>query len=174
MANQGVNLKLPFSLSLLLIASCSAPIRNAIVEIRPRSEPSPDIVPVRMNEAGFCHEEALQLMSKEQLFQSLGDWRNPALDYSDKRAYVEPKNTVLANVVYPPAMLHAGKDGTVMVLLLIDAKGNVRSANAVCATSSEFISSALASAKKMKYQPATLHGIPVKDGALQPIRFVSP
>ncbi len=80
-------------------------------------------------------------------------------------------------VVYPPALLAQGVQGTVLLRLYVDAKGVVVPDSTRVAESSGnpgLDSAALASAPALRFAPALRDGAPVASAFLQPIRFRTP
>jgi TonB family protein len=91
----------------------------------------------------------------------------------------DPPVAVNANtpLVYPPALLHAGIEGTVLVRLFVDEHGKIEPDSIRIAESSGYPaldSAALAAAPKLRYAPAMHEGTPVAAPFLQPFQFRNP
>ncbi|MBA4138343.1 MAG: hypothetical protein C0518_13610 [Opitutus sp.] len=72
---------------------------------------------------------------------------------------------------YPPAMLRAGRSGTVEVAFTVEANGSVGAVEVIRATNQAFADAAVRAVKEYKFQPATLNGKPIAQRVQAPIEF---
>ena len=72
---------------------------------------------------------------------------------------------------YPYIARKLGKEGTVVLVVIIDEKGRLVKVDAIDATDQIFADAAIEAIKKSKFLPATQKGIPVPSRAILPIRF---
>lgn len=80
-------------------------------------------------------------------------------------------------VRYPPALEAQGAEGTVLLRLFVDEKGNVNQDSTRIAESSGYPaldSAALAAAPALRFAPALHDGTPIRTLFLQPIQFRAP
>lgn len=72
---------------------------------------------------------------------------------------------------YPMELRRAGTAGMVAVAVVVDANGDVTSAEVNKSTHPDFEAPALEAVKKWKFKPAQLGGKPVKVRVVIPLRF---
>ena len=74
---------------------------------------------------------------------------------------VEPALVEFADAVYPPAALQAGREGTVLLELLVNAAGAVDSVSVVASLDPELDQAAADAARRCRFSPAMAAGEPV-------------
>ena len=83
-----------------------------------------------------------------------------------------PSVTYKSKINYPPKAKEIGLEGTVILNVLIDEKGNVRDANVVEGLTPEIDSEALRAIKKYKFSPAKIEETAVAVKVRYAIKFV--
>lgn len=73
--------------------------------------------------------------------------------------------------VYPPAARRLGREGRVVLKLLIDRHGKLRSIEVLEGAGYGFLEAAIAAAKQSTYAPAIINGEAVASVAILPVRF---
>ncbi len=84
---------------------------------------------------------------------------------------IKPKVIKRVEPEYPDVARRAGLEGDVFVLLIVDEKGNVASAQVVKSTNPIFNEAALKAVKQWKFSPGYQRDKPVKVRLMQPIHF---
>ena len=82
-----------------------------------------------------------------------------------------PTPVLMEDPVYPPEMLAAGIEGTVVVAFTIDAEGNVHGARATQSTRPEFEAAAVDAVSKWQFKPGQHGGRPVNVRVSQQVVF---
>lgn len=77
----------------------------------------------------------------------------------------------VARPVYPPAARAAGKEGRVLVAIVISRDGEVTAAKVIEATDPIFAEPALAAVKQWKFNPGMVNGHPVNMSSTVPVVF---
>jgi TonB family protein len=73
--------------------------------------------------------------------------------------------------IYPHSARAAGKEGSVMIAVIITAEGNVADAKLIEATDEVFVLPAIEAVKQWKFRPATIDGKPVSLSTSVPVAF---
>jgi len=82
-----------------------------------------------------------------------------------------PRRLNSAEIKYPPSLLRRGQEGEVRLNVLLDEGGNLEVESVESSTDGLFEASAIESASKLKYEPPTKNGEPVRARFVLPIPF---
>lgn len=99
---------------------------------------------------GRCSSGSQQLMDDAEFRQRIECWRSSSED-----CIGVSKSSVPSTAGYPSLLAKLQRSGSAQVLVRLEADGTVESTRAVCATDSAFGEAAEATARAIKYAPAT-------------------
>lgn len=85
-----------------------------------------------------------------------------------------PEMRAALQASYPPARLHAGTDGSVMVSFVVVADGSVRQARIVSSSDSAFDAPSLGAVALLRFTPGQVGGSPVSTRVDLPINWQAP
>jgi len=119
----------------------------------------------------ICPPDTIARTTEDALQARLDAWFAELGDADVSRATPLALRETPPALQYPRRASKGFQRGLVVVVMLVEKDGSVRESLVTCSSDPFFEASAVEFTSRLRYQPATLDGVPIRSSARQPIDF---